>query len=75
VKLSNATYEGLIPLVVLILIVMIANFACMLGAGAILKITGRNFWLLLSRFLSPVLLALSVHYFILGLNEIGIISL
>jgi multiple antibiotic resistance protein len=74
-KLSDATYEGLIPLIVLILIVMAANFACMLGAGAILRFTGRNFWLLLSRFLSPVLLALSVHYFFFGLNEIGIISL
>jgi small neutral amino acid transporter SnatA (MarC family) len=72
---TDATNEGMIPLIVLILIVMAVNLVCMLSAGAILKITGHNFWLLLSRFLSPVLLALSVHYFFLGLNQLGIISL
>lgn len=75
VKYSDAPLDGLPLVIVLTVIVMVVNFVCMIGAGTILKITGRTFWLLLVRFLSPVFVALSVHIFLMGLQERGIITL
>lgn len=72
---SDAPFGGLMLLFVLTIIVMLLNLVCMIGAGAILRVTGRVFWVLLCRFLSPVFIALAVHVFLKGLEERGILTL
>ena len=75
VEYSNAQLERLPMLLLLTVIVMIANLVFMIGAGAILRVTGRVFWLLLVRFLAPLFVALAVHIFLLGLQERGVLTL
>lgn len=74
VDCADVSLSGLTLDIVLVAMVMVANFVCMIGAEAILKITGRMFWLLLCRFLSPLFVALSVHIFLTGLQLTGILQ-
>ena len=70
---DTALLEGLPLVITLLAAVMVVNLVVMLGAGAILRLTGRVFWLLLCRFLSPLFVALSVHIFLTGLQQTGIV--
>ena len=69
---SGASLSGLTLNIALTASIMVLNLVFMLGAGAILKITGRLFWLVLCRFLSPLFVALSVHIFLIGLQQTAI---
>ena len=73
VNYTDAPLDGLPLVIALTAAVMVVNLVVMLGAGAILKFTGRVFWLLLCRFLSPLFLALSVHLFLSGLGRAGVL--
>jgi len=73
IKYPDVPLHGLTLVILLTVIVMALNFIFMIGSKAILKVTSRKFWLLLSRFLSPLLLALSVHLFLKGLLLTGIL--
>lgn len=73
VDYSDAALDGLPLVITLVAAVMALNLVVMLGAGAILRLTGRMFWLLLCRFLSPLFVALSVHIFLTGLRETGVV--
>ena len=68
---SGTSLNGLTLDIGLMTGVMVLNLLFMIGAGAILKVTGRLFWLLLGRFLSPLLVALAVHIFLVGLQQTG----
>lgn len=69
----DATLDGLLLLVVLTVTVMVLNLVVMIGARAILKVTGRLFWILLCRFLAPLFVAMAVHLFLTGFNQTGIL--
>jgi multiple antibiotic resistance protein len=73
VSYSDAPLDGLFLLLGLAVIMMILNYIFMIGASAILKVTGRYFWLLLSRFLSPLFVAMAIHLLLKGLKETGIV--
>lgn len=70
----DAPIDGLPMLFLLTALMMIANYGFMIGARAILKFTGRTFWILLVRFLSPLFIALSIHIFLRGLEASGIVN-
>lgn len=73
VSYSDAPLDGMLLLIGLAVIMMVLNYLFMIGSGPILKFTGRVFWLLLSRFLSPLFVAMAIHLLIRGLKETGIV--
>ena len=62
-------------LIALTACVMAVNLVVMLAAESILRATGHELWLLIARFLAPLFVAMGVHLFLVGLFDLGVITL
>ena len=71
---TGASLSGLTLDLALTASIMVLNLVVMMGAGMILQTTGRLFWLILCRILSPLFVAMSIHIFLIGLQQTGILQ-